>query len=224
MISCVFAGCVIDDDLPPSELMHAIEVALERAIDDAIRLGGLDDAKTYLEAGIAEELARNGYSLDVKIIRENEIDMESAFFFEVAAGNARCRFYIDGVRDPLIGIRLGAEYALQYRIRQCPFSPYEQHGNYEVRAECLTHHYYHVSRDGSDLFARLENKTSDGRYYGFEVLITDDPLSCGRSCADHIYLSKGTQVRLIDEKFAFFFDDSHCAKYGIATGGDNIEV
>jgi|GEM_PF-2624689 len=226
ILTCIFVTNS-NDELSQDELWHATDNAVEHAIDEAINLGGIANSKIYLEEEIAKKLAEKGYSVKVKIIRENEIDIDAAFYFDVFAGKVKCRYYLDGIRDPLIGIRLGKDYSLHYRIRKCPYSPYEQHGEREILEDCLNKHYYHSSRDGADFFARLENKSSDGRYYGLEVFITDDPLGCGRSCVDHIYFSDYTSnyhsLESLDGEKRFYLDDCHCKKYGISMESLSME-
>lgn len=187
--------------LTSAEVLAATRRAVDLAVDESIRRGGLPDAESFVRALVVGELHRQGFGgVDVRLVRPNDLNPWAAFYFFVRAGaltNLTVRFDVDGVRDPLLAIRLGVEVP----IRPEPNHPYVRHQEPGVLAACLEAHYYHLAADGPDLFARLENRTRDPYRFGFETFVTDgDDLA-----VDHAFLDTG----------AWGLDDAHRAAYGL---------
>ena len=158
-------------------------MAVDEAVAKAVYDGGLEDAERFLNECISSVLSSTyGIHADARIVRFNDFDELAAFYFDVVAGDLSVRFRLDGVRDPLIAIRLG----LDWRWREDPNHPYEIHGESSVMTDCLNNHYFHLAADAPDFFARLENRTEDPYHYGAETFLS----------VDHLYLGGGG---LIDE-------------------------
>ena len=184
--------------LTSAEILAATRTAVDRAIAAAIAGGGLADADAFVSAAIRGELRRQGFGgVDVALRRPNDLNPLAALYFFIEVGEVAARFEVEGVRDPLLAIRLG----LDVRIRADPFHPYTSHREPGVLAACLAHRYYHIAPEGPDLFARLENRTRDPYHFGFETFLSDrDDLA-----VDHSFLEGGW----------WGLDDAHRARYGL---------
>ena len=184
--------------LTSAEVLAATRRSLDLAVDAAIARGGLDDAERFVATAIASDLHRQGFGgVDVRLIRPNDRNRLAAFYFLVNASGLVVRFDIDGVRDPLLAIRLG----LDVRIRPDPYHPYESHREPGILAACVEARYYHFAPEGPDLFARLENRTRDRYHFGFETFLTDGD----RLAVDHAFLEMG----------GWGLDAEHRARYGL---------
>ena len=183
--------------LTSQELLDATRLAVDKAIGEAISNGGLREAESHLERIISSVLSsRYRIMADVHIIRFNDFDELAAFHFDVVAGGITARFRLDGIKDPLLAMRLG----LDWRWREDPHRPYELHGRSAAMADCLSDHYFHMASDGPDFFARLENKTADQYHHGVETFLVVN----GQIAIDHLYLGgQGT------------IDDPHRETYGL---------
>ena len=181
-----------------AELMTATRAAVRESIAAAIEAGGLYDSESFVEERISEELTLLGFPrIRAEILRSNDFDELAAFNFDVVAGGLSVRFNLQGVRDPLLSIRLG----LDYRWWEDPNHPYGAHGGSAVLSECLTNHYFHFAADAPDFFARLENRTEDPYHFGVETFLV-----MGRQLAvDHLLL--GGNVTM---------DEGHRKLYGLA--------
>ena len=170
--------------LTSQELLGATRLAVDDAIAEATSVGGLDDAEGHVERGISSILlSRYRIDANAQIIRFNDFDELAAFHFDVMAGGLTVRFRLEGVRDPLLAIRVG----LDWRWREDPHHPYVIHRESAVMADCLGNHFFHMASDGPDFFARLENKTTDPHHYGVESFL----LIHGEIAIDHLYLGGG---------------------------------
>jgi len=172
-------------------------MAVDDAVSTAIESGGLVDAERYLANKISYVLlSKFQTNYDVKILRMNDFDPYAVFYFDVLSGDMQVRFSLEGVKDPLLAMRLG----LNWVWREDPNHPYTLHGNSTVMSRCLTNHYFHIAEDGPDFFARLENKTSDPYHFGVETFILHE----GKLAVDHLLLSGGE-----------ILDDKHRELYGL---------
>ena len=181
--ACIFAAAYAKrrPELTSAGILAATRLAVDDAVEEAVLKGGLEDSESYLRQRIAERLNSAGFpDKDVKIVRTNDFDPLAGFHFDVVAGGVSARFRLDGVRDPLLAIRLG----LDWEWREEPHHPYEMHGSSSVMSDCLTNHYFHLAADGPDFFARLENKTEDKYHYGVETFLVVD----GVVAVDHLFL------------------------------------
>jgi len=184
--------------LMSAELMAATRVAVRESVVAAVKAGGLPDSESFVAERIATELSSMGFTgIHVQIVRSNDFDELAAFNFDVVAGGLSVRFTLEGVRDPLLSIRLG----LDYRWREDPNHPYGAHGGSTVLSECLTNHYFHFAADAPDFFARLENKTEDPYHHGVETFL----VVRGELAVDHLLL--GVNVTM---------DEGHRDSYGLA--------
>ena len=191
------AYCRHRHSLTTAEVLAATRVAVDEAVMAAIENGGLHDSEDFLGRLISRHLAMIGFpDTSVSIVRENDFDPLAAFHFDIVAGGVSARYRLDGVRDPLLAIRLG----LHWIWREDPHHPYEIHRISSVMSDCLTNHYFHLADDAPDFFARLENRTEDRYHYGVESFI----VAGGQPAVDHLLLGgKGNM------------DDAHRAKYGL---------
>lgn len=181
--ACIFAAAYAKrrPELTSAGILAATRLAVDDAVEEAVLKGGLEDSESYLRQRIAERLNSAGFpDKDVKIVRTNDFDPLAGFHFDVVAGGVSARFRLDGVRDPLLAIRLG----LDWEWREEPHHPYEMHGSSSVMSDCLTNHYFHLAADGPDFFARLENKTEDKYHYGVETFLVVG----GVVAVDHLFL------------------------------------
>lgn len=153
--------------LTDGDVWQATRDAMNSAVNESIEKNGLSDSQDWLEQKILLNLQEDFEAEEVKIIRYNAFKPYTAYFFDVKVDDLKTRFYINGIKDPLMAIRLG----LDYEIRMCPHKPYLMHGNPDVLSDCLENHYYHFSREGGDIFARLENRSGDPYYAGLEVFV-----------------------------------------------------
>lgn len=184
--------------LTSAELMAATRAAVRESVAAAIKAGGLPDSESFVAERISTELSSMGYArVHVQIVRSNDFDELAAFHFDVVAGGLSVGFDLDGVRDPLLAIRLG----LDFRWREDPNHPYGAHGGSSVMSECLTNHYFHFAADAPDFFARLENKTEDPYHYGVETFI----VVRGQVAVDHLFLGRNATM-----------DEGHRRLYGLA--------
>ena len=184
--------------LTSAEVLAATRRAVDGAVDAAIEGGGLPHAESFVAARVASELRRQGFGgFDVRIRRPSDLNPLAVFYFLVNVRNETVRFDLEGVRDPLLAIRLGVDV----RIRADPFHPYEGHREPGVLAACVSRHLYHAAPDAPDFFARLENRTSDPYHFGFEALLTDGT----RLAVDHVLLETGT----------WDLDEEHRLRYGL---------
>ena len=183
--------------LTSQELLGATRVAVDDAVALAVKEGGLQNAEDHVERGISTALSSvYGIETDARIARLNDFEEMAAFYFDVVAGELSVRFRLDGVRDPLLAMRLN----LDWRWREDPNHPYEVHGDSAMMSECLNNHYFHQAADAPDFFARLENKTEDPYHSGVEMFLVID----GRIVIDHLWLGgRGT------------IDSSHRKYYGL---------
>ena len=183
--------------LTSAELSAATRLAVDRAVDAAIATGGLGDAEAFVRSEITANLQLLGFrDLAVHLRRPNDLNPWAAFYFHVEVGQLSVRFDIEGVRDPLLAIRLGIEA----QILADPNHPYTTHGDPGVFAACLAHGYYHFAPEGPDFFARLENRTRDPYHFGLETFLSDG----GRVAVDHVFLDTGT----------WGLDGDHRVRYG----------
>jgi len=184
--------------LTSAEILAATRRAVDLAVDEAIEIGGLNDAEGFVRTAIVSELDRQGFGgVDVRLRRPNDLNPFAIFFFLVTVQDLSVRFDLEGTQDPLAAIRLG-EVAI---IHADPNHPYEGHRERRVLEACLAHSYYHVAAEAPDFFARLENRTRDPYHFGFEALLTD-----GRGlAADHAFYETGT----------WGLDDVHRQRYGL---------
>lgn len=170
--------------LTSAEVLAATRTAVREAVDAAISRGGLSDAEAFVTARIAAALHRQGFrGVAVSLLRPNDVNPLAAFFFYVNASGLAVRFDLEGVRDPLLAIRLGWDV----EIHADPNHPYTSHREPAILGACLAHHYYHLAPEGPDFFARLENRTSDPYHFGFESLLADG----ARLAVDHAFLETG---------------------------------
>ena len=184
--------------LTSAEVLGATRRSVDAAVDVAIELGGLDDAEAFVATTITEDLRRQGFAAPpIRLIRQNDLNPLAAFFVIVAVGDLAVRFDIEGTRDPLLAMRLG----MDVRIRADPFHPYASHGEPGILAACLEGRFYHLAPEGPDLFARLENRTSDPYHFGFETFVA----SGGRFAVDHGFLETGV----------WGLDGLHRERYGL---------
>ena len=96
--------------LTSAELSAATRLAVDRAVDAAIATGGLGDAEAFVRSEITANLQLLGFrDLAVHLRRPNDLNPWAAFYFHVEVGQLSVRFDIEGVRDPLLAIRLGIE-------------------------------------------------------------------------------------------------------------------
>jgi hypothetical protein len=200
VLGAILAYAVVREGprLTSGDVLAATRTALANLVERAVAQGGLDDAVAAAEASIRDALAARGHSVPaVRVVRYNDFNPLAAFFFDVQAGDVTARFVVDGLADPLRAMRTG-EWVL---LRQGPFHPYERHADSAVLALCLARTYFHFAEDGPDLFARLENRTDDPYYYGFESLVTDG----GATTADHLLFATGRYAP----------DPFHRAVYGL---------
>lgn len=181
--------------LTSADILAATRLAVDAAVDEAIMEGGLNDSESYLRERIAGQLDSAGFSIeDVRIVRRNDFDPLAGFSFEVSAGDVSARFRLDGVRDPLLAVRLG----LDWEWREDPNHPYEMHASSSVMSDCLTNHYFHLAVDAPDFFARLENKTEDRYHSGVESFLVVG----GVVAVDHLFLG-GAEPMDADHKLIY---------------------
>jgi len=181
--ACIFAAAYAKrrPELTSAGILAATRLAVDDAVEEAVLKGGLADSESYLTQRIAERLNSAGFpDKDVKIVRTNDFDPLAGFHFDVVVGGVSARFRLDGVRDPLLAIRLGLEWTWQ----EDPHHPYETHARSSVMSDCLTNHYFHLAADGPDFFARLENKTEDRYHFGVETFLVVG----GVVAVDHLFL------------------------------------
>jgi len=168
-------------NLTSADILAATRLAVDDAVKEAILKGGLKDSESHLSHLIGQRLRSAGFTgVDVSIVRTNDFDPLAGFHFDVTAGEISARFMLDGVKDPLLAIRLG----LDWTWREDPHHPYETHARSSVMSDCLTNHYFHLAADGPDFFARLENKTEDRYHYGVETFL----VVSGIVAVDHLFL------------------------------------
>jgi hypothetical protein len=184
--------------LTSAEVLAATRHAVDAAVDAAIEEGGLPHAESFVAARVADELRRQGFGgVDARIRRPSDRNPLAVFYFFVDVRNETVRFDLEGVRDPLLAVRLGVDV----RIRADPFHPYEGHREPGILAACVSRHLYHAAPDAPDFFARLENRTSDPYHFGFESFLTDGT----RLAVDHVFLETG----------AWGLDEEHRQRYGL---------
>ncbi len=183
--------------LTSQEILAAVRIAVNSVVDDSVRLGGLNDGEGYVGNAIKTVVsAHHHIDTQVRILRYNDFDRYAVFFFDVEVDDVSARFYLEGVKDPLLAIRLG----LDWKWREDPIHIYKMHRLSTVMSECLTNHYFHMADDGPDFFARLENKTEDPYHYGVETFIVHD----GILAIDHLLLSGESPM-----------DEIHAERYGL---------
>lgn len=183
--------------LTSAEILEVTRLAVNDVVDEAIFKGGLEDSESHLSNLIALRMRSEGFTgVDVRVVRTNDFDSLAGFHFDVVAGEISVRFRLDGIRDPLLAIRLG----LDWKWREDPHHPYEMHASSSVMSDCLTNHYFHLAADGPDFFARLENKTEDRYHYGVETFLVVG----GAVAVDHIFLAG-----------AGLIDEAHRLAYGL---------
>lgn len=171
--------------LTSADVLAATRRAVDGAVDAAIRSGGLVEAEAFVEDSIAANLESAGFGGgDVNVRRPNDLGARASFYWYVELGELSVRFELEGTRDPLLAIRLG----LEVRIHADPYHPYATHGEPGILAVCLAHRFYHLAAEGPDFFARLENRTRDPYYFGFETFLVDGD----RMAVDHAFLETGS--------------------------------
>ncbi len=191
------AYCKHKPALTTSEVLAATRLAVNEAVAQAVAKGGLHDSESILKQLIVRQLGSAGFpAIDISIVRENDFNPRAAFHFDIVAGRVHARFRLDGVRDPLLAIRLGLDWAW----REDPHHPYEIHGGSSVMSDCLTNHYFHLAGDAPDFFARLENRTEDRYHYGVETFVVVN----GQLAVDHLFLDGSGLM-----------DDTHRLTYGL---------
>jgi hypothetical protein len=181
--ACIFGAAYAKrrPRLTSADILTATRLAVDEAVEEAVLKGGLNDSESHLSRLITARLNTAGFIGDeVRIIRTNDFDPLAGFHFEVLAGDISVRFRLDGVRDPLLAIRLG----LNWEWREDPHHPYEMHARSSVMSDCLTNHYFHLAADAPDFFARLENKTEDRYHSGVETFLVVG----GVVAVDHLIL------------------------------------
>ncbi len=190
VVSCCLAMALIfvmayvyeESRLTSQEILRAVRIAVNSAVDESVRLGGLDDGESYVRNAIETVVFSQHYiETQARILRYNDFDPYAVFFFDVNMDNVSARFHLEGVKDPLLAIRLG----LDWTWREDPYRPYKLHRSSTVMSDCLTNHYFHMADDGPDFFARLENRTEDAYHYGVETFIVIN----GKLAIDHLLLS-----------------------------------
>lgn len=181
--ACIFAVAYAKRRpiLTSAEILAATRLAVDDAVNEAVREGGLEDSETYLRQRIVQCLGSAGFfEEDVMIVRTNDFDPLAGFYFDIVAGGVSVRFKLEGVEDPLLAIRLGVDW----QWREDPHHPHQSHGSSSVMSDCLTNHYFHLATDAPDFFARLENKTEDRYHFGVETFL----VTGGVVAVDHLLL------------------------------------
>ena len=148
--------------LSANELSRISYGTLEDLVEEAIAVGGLENASALFEERLESRLGS-----PVEVIRPPRPASSPPFGFRVTADGITTWVSPEGLTDPLAAIRRGERRL----VRADTVTILPGHSDHEALARCVDAQEYHASLTAPDLFARLENRTVSDGHGGFEALV-----------------------------------------------------